>query len=110
MEIHFTISEFIVWTAGLLVALGVLWKGFEKLSNAYQWLKEIHRLLSPDDGESLADLLDRVDRNDTVLDRNLQKVYGVVLKFHNVDPQDAPLFETLETVESQRQRRKHATE
>lgn len=89
--------------AGILLSLGVIgragvgsWRLLRKAVEAFSWLEDIHKQLSPDDGASLHDILHRLDRNDHVNHRNIQTVYGVVLKAHAVDPMEAPLLENLE--------------
>ncbi len=89
--------------AGIVAGLGVigvalrgLYRAVRRAARALDWLEEIYVQLSPDDGASLNDILHRLDRNDRVNHRNIETVYGVVLKGHRVDPADAPLLETLE--------------
>ena len=87
-----------IWIGGILATGGVLrglWGFFKLTSNAYQWIKEIHYQLTPNAGQSLSDIIHRGELNDAILHRNIESVYGVVLKMHSIDPEDAPLLEVL---------------
>lgn len=100
-------TETIVAIGAAVAALGIIgraaWTSFRAISNAYQWLREIHQQLSPNAGSSLSDILHRVDENDLVAHRNIEVVYGVVLKMHDLDPDLAPLLEVPRTAEAQKQ-------
>lgn len=99
--------ETIVGIGALVAALGIIgragWKTFVAVSNAYVWLREIHAQLTPNGGLSLSDILHRVDQNDRIAHRNIETVYGVVLKMHDLDPESAPLLEVPVSAEAQKE-------
>lgn len=106
--LHLT-AETLALIAGIIIALGVIgraaWKAFVVANGIYSILKEIHYEITPDGGDSVHDIIERNDMNHLIAHRNAEAIYGVVLKFHEVDAQDVPLLEVPETKESQRRRR-----
>lgn len=103
------LTDTILLIAAIITAIGIIvragWKLFQFFSNLYQLLREIHYEITPNGGDSVHDIIERNDGNHLIAHRNAEKVYGVVLKFHDVEPADAPLLEVPETKESQRRRR-----
>lgn len=108
---HATVDTLLL-IAAVVTALTVIYRGgksllkfIRKVSAAFEWLAEIHYQLTPNGGDSIVDLLQRVDENDQVTHRNNHTIYGVVLKQHKIDPKDAPLLENILTRDEQRRRR-----
>ena len=92
--------------AGILIALGVIgraaqggWKMVRRLVEALNRLEAIYEQFLPNEGHSLTDRVLRIDENVQRNARNIETVYGIVLKGHDVDPAEAPLLEvpTFET-------------
>lgn len=89
--------------AGIFISLGILakaaytlWKFGRMIHKLFDWVEEIYHQFKPNDGHSLADHVGRIDRNSQVNARNIQTVYGVILKGLEFDPNDALLLEPLE--------------
>lgn len=98
---HF--SEQLAIAAGIVLGLGVLgrafWGGWRFLRKAVQivdWIEEIYIEFQPNHGTSVKDVIERIDANVKVNSRNIDTLYGTVLKMHELDPNDAALLEPLE--------------
>lgn len=94
--------------AAVITALTVIYRGgrsllaiIRKIGLAYEWLRVIHHELSPNDGESIKDVIDRGNENDAILFRNIDRVYGELLHGRQIDPTAVPPLESLWTKEDQ---------
>ena len=92
--------------AGILLGLAVIgracwgtWKFTRKLMDVVDWIEDIYVEFKPNSGKSIKDTVNRIDRNVTTNSRNIQVVYGTVLKMHDLDPNDAALLESLDGVD-----------
>lgn len=92
--------------AGILVGLAIIgrafwgaWKFARRLVDVVDWIEDIYTEFKPNSGKSIKDTVNRIDRNVTANSRNIQVVYGTVLKMHDLDPNDAALLEPLDGVD-----------
>lgn len=88
--------------AGITVGIGILikganmtWQAIRRLSRVADVMDEIYAQFKPNDGKTMMDRIQRIDRNVQVNARNIEVVYGVIMKGHEFDPSDAPLLEPL---------------
>lgn len=92
--------------AGILIGLAVIgrafwgvWKFTRRMVDVVDWIEDIYIEFKPNSGKSIKDTVNRIDRNVTTNARNIEVVYGTVLKMHDLDPNDAALLETLDGTE-----------
>lgn len=98
---HF--AEQLAVVVGIVVGFGILGKAgwdmfrfLRKAAKVVDRIEEIYVQFQPNHGTSVKDVVERIDSNVKTNSRNIDVLYGTILKMHELDPNDAPLLERLE--------------
>lgn len=94
--------------AGVVTSLGVLswasrkiWTVMRKVGKWFEWVEDIWENFQPNGGGSVKETISRIDRNVQTNARNIQTVYSMILKMHDLDSyaEKVPLLEPSEVKE-----------
>lgn len=89
-----------VWAAiKLLKTVFEVVDGFEDIYEQRSMILRVVKELTPNEGTSVKDTVDRIDKNVATNARNIERVYTTVLKMHNIDPNDSNEGLLLEVLE-----------